>query len=63
MIFYFENKSITLQEDSNSMIYPKWKVRKFFATKESHSIKSSAKRIKHILDTEYKKINLENIVK
>ena len=58
IIFNIENKTITWQEVSISMKPPYCTAKDFFVIKESNPIRISTKRIKHILDAEYKKINL-----
>ena len=62
IIFNFENKPITWQEVSISMKPPNCTAKEFFVIKESRPIRNTTKRIKQILDAEYKKINLTSIV-
>ena len=62
IIFNFQNKTITWQEVSISMNPPNCTAKEFFATKESCPVRIASKRIKQILDVEYKKINLKSIV-
>ena len=38
---------------------PNCMAKEFFVIKENHPLQNAAKRIKQILDTEYKKINLK----
>ena len=63
IIFNFKNKTITSQEVSISMRPPNWTAKEFFVTKESRSLWNVTKRIKLILDAEYKKINLKSIIR
>ena len=62
IIFNFENKTITWQEVLISMKPPNCKANDFFVIKESRPVRMATKRIKQILDEEYKKINLKSIV-
>ena len=62
IIFNFENKTITWQEVSISVKPPNCAAKEFFVIKESCPIRNATKRIKLILDAEYKKINLKLIV-
>ena len=62
IIFNFENKTLTLQEISISMKPPNCTAKEFFVIKESCAIRDAAKRIKQILDAEYKRISLKSIV-
>ena len=41
---------------------PNCLVKKFFVIKESCPVRNATKRIKQILDAEYKKINLKSLV-
>ena len=41
---------------------PNCMAKKFFVIKESYPVRNKTKRIKKILDVEYKKINLKSIV-
>ena len=61
-IFNFENKTITWQEVSISMKPPNCTTKEFFVIKESRPVRNVTKRIKLILDAEYKKINLKSII-
>ena len=56
IIYNFENKTISWQEVSISMKPPNCRVKEFFVIKESRPIRIATKRIKQILDVEYKKI-------
>ena len=58
IIFNFENKTITWQEVSISMKPPKCMAKEFFVIKGSCSVRIAIKRIKQILDADYKKIFL-----
>ena len=62
IIFNFENKTVTWQEVSISMKPPNCTAKEFFIIKESRPVHNATKRIKHILDPEYKKIHLITIV-
>jgi len=62
IIFNFENKTITWQEVSISMKPPNCTAKEFFVIKESRPVRNATKRIKQILDTEYKKIDLKSII-
>ena len=60
--FDFEKKTITWQEISISMKPPNCAAKEFFVIKERHPFRNATKRIKNILDAEYKKINLKSII-
>ena len=60
IIFNFENKTINWQEVSISMKPTNCTAKEFFVIKESRTVR--IKRIKQILDVEYKKINLNSII-
>ena len=62
IIFSFENETITLQEVSISMKPHNCTAREFFVIKESRPVRNATKRLKQILDAEYKKINLKSII-
>ena len=62
IIFNFQNKTITWQEVSISMKPPNCTAKEFFAIKESCQVRNATKRIKQILDAEYKKIDLKSII-
>ena len=62
MIFHFKIKAITWQEVSISMKPPNCTAKEFFVIKESRLLRNASKRIKHILDAEYKTINLITII-
>ena len=62
IIFNFKNKTITWQEVSISMKPPNCTAKEFFVIKESRPVRNATKRIKQILDAEYKKINLKFII-
>ena len=59
IIFNFENKIITWQEASISTNLPNCTVKEFFVIIESRPVRNATKRIKQILDSKYKKINLK----
>ena len=60
--FNFENKTIPWQEVSISMKPTNCMAKEFFIVKESRLVRNTPKKIKRILDAEYKKINLKSIV-
>ena len=62
IIFKFKNKTITWQEVSISMKPLNCTTKEFFVIKESRPIRNVTKRIKQILDAEYKTINLKSII-
>ena len=63
MIFNFENKTIvTWQEVSISMTPPHCVEQEFFVIKENCPLWNVIKRIKQIIDAEYKKTNLKTLV-
>ena len=59
IIFNFDYKSITWHEISISMKPPNYTAKEFFVIKESRQVRIATKRIKQILNTEYKKIDLK----
>ena len=61
IIFNFQNITNTWQEASISMKPPNCLAKEFFVIKESCPVRNTTKRIKQILDAEYKKINLISI--
>ena len=56
IILNFNNKTITWQEVSISMKPPNCTAKEFFIIKESRPVQYATKRIKQILNAEYKKI-------
>ena len=62
IILNFENKTMAWQEVSISMIPPNCMTKEFFIIEEICPAINATKRIKQILDAEYKKINLESII-
>ena len=62
IMFNFENKTVTWQEVSILMKPPNYTAEEFFVIKESRPVRNETKRIKQILDVEYKKIDLKSIV-
>ena len=62
IIFNFENKTIKLPEVLILMKPPNCTAKYFFVIKEISPVRITTKRIKQILDAEYKKINLKLII-
>ena len=60
IVFNFENKTVTWQKVSIPMKLPDCIAKEFFAIKESHPIYLVTKRIKQILEAEYKNIDLKS---
>ena len=58
IILNFGNKTITWQEILISMTLPNCIAKEFYVIKESSPVRNASKRIKLILDPEYKKFKL-----
>ena len=56
IIFNFKNKTITWQEVSISIKPPNCMAKEFFVIKKSFPVRNATKRIKQILNVEYKKL-------
>ena len=62
IVYNFEKKTVPWQEVSISLKPPDCTAKKLFVIKESRPVKLSTKRIKQILNAEYKKIDLKSII-
>ena len=63
IIFNCANETVTWQKILISIKFPNLTAKEFFVIKESRPVWNTTKRIKQILDGEFKKINLKSTIR